>query len=332
MDSHRGSPEVEELKRLVKKGRIEIAPKWVGIFQGLPDGEVHARNMATGKRYAQNVFGVDAKVAHLGDLPGYTPQFPQILELSRVPYAVITRMGPSDKSVFFWTSPNGSKALAWNSLKGYGWGTFLTSKTRSMKEKQQRFLKNLADVQKTTDGPIMVHWGVDLWAPPDDLVETVEAFFKSVPAKLTISTPSEFFGRLEKSPSIPDVSGEIPSSWPNIVSSLVHIWPGIIPATNTLLAAEKFATINYTLGYADYPQREFDFLWKKLVESMDHNHDGQGGTIGDNRKIEYEQLVVIHGGEILRDMLRNIAERVQVPIPDSFPIVVCRDMEVVALE
>jgi hypothetical protein len=38
MDSHRGSPEVEELKRLVKAGRIEIAPKWVGIFQGLPDG------------------------------------------------------------------------------------------------------------------------------------------------------------------------------------------------------------------------------------------------------------------------------------------------------
>jgi alpha-mannosidase len=103
---------------------------------------------------------------------------------------------------------------------------------------------------------------------------------------------------------------------------LAHIWPGIIPATNTLLAAEKFATINYALGYAEYPQQEFDFMWKKLVESMDHNHDGQGGRIGDNRKIEYEQLSVIRGGEILRDSLRNIAERVEVPIPDSFPIVV----------
>lgn len=162
MDSHRGLPEVEELKQLVKAGRIEIAPKWAGIFQGLPDGEVHARNMAIGKRYAQNIFGVDAKVAHLGDLPGYTPQYPQILALSRVPYAVITRMGPSDKSAFYWTSPDGSKVLAWNSLKGYGWGTFLTSKTASMEEKQQRFLKDLADVQKTTDGPIMMHWGTDL--------------------------------------------------------------------------------------------------------------------------------------------------------------------------
>ena len=322
VDSHRGSPEVEELKRLVKEGRIEISPKWVGIFQGLPDGEVHARNMAIGKRYAQNVFGVDAQVSHLGDLPGYTPQFPQILEQSRVPYVVITRMGPSDKYAFNWTSPNGSKVLAWNSLKGYGWGTFLTSKTRSDEEKRERFLGDMADVQKAWSGPIMMHWGTDLWTAPDDLVATVEKFFKSVPAKLTIATPSDFFHQLQKSRTIADVSGEIPSSWPNIVSSLVHVWPGIIPATNTLLAAEKFATINYALGYAEYPQQEFDFMWKKLVESMDHNHDGQGGRIGDNRKIEYEQLSVIRGGEILRDSLRNIAERVEVPIPDSFPIVV----------
>jgi len=67
------------------------------------------------------------------------------------------------------------------------------------------------------------------------------------------------------------------------------MWPQIIPATATLLAAERFATINYALGYTPYPQREFDFMWKKLVESMDHNHDGQGGAIGDNRKIGYEQ-------------------------------------------
>ena len=75
MDSHVGSTEAKELKRLVKEGRIEIAPKWAGIFQGLPDGEVHARNMAIGQRYAKEVFDVEGKVAHLGDLPGYTPQF-----------------------------------------------------------------------------------------------------------------------------------------------------------------------------------------------------------------------------------------------------------------
>ena len=322
VDSHPNSQELTDLKRLVKEGCIEIAPKWVGIFQALPDGEVHARNMAIGKRYAHDVFGVDAQVAHLGDLPGYTPQFPQILNLSRVPFAVMTRMGPTDKSLFYWKSPDGSRALIWNALKGYGWGTFLTSKNMSDEQKRQRLAKDVADLRKNYDGPIFMNWGSDLFAPADDLVAQVEKFDEPGPTRVIISTPTAFFRQAQKTAAIPETSGEISDSWPNIVSSLAHMWPQIIPATANLLAAEKFATINYALGYAEYPQREFDFLWKKLVEAMDHNHDGQGGAICDNRKIGYMQLAILHGGEILRDMLRNIAERVEIPIPNSFPIVV----------
>ncbi len=323
VDTHPGSQEVEDLKRFIKEGRIEIAPKWAAIFQGLPDGEVHARNMMIGKRYAQEVFGVDARVAHLGDLPDYTPQFPQILSQSRVPFMVMTRMGPTDKSLFQWKGLDGSKALVWSTLKGYGWGTFLSSKTQLDEQKRERFRKDVAEVRATTNGPILMNWGTDLWAPPSDLVARVEAFNKFAPANLMISTPNDFFRRVEKAAGIPETSGEIPSSWPNVVSSLPHIWPEIIPATNTLLAAEKFASINYALGYAGYPQREFDLMWKKLVESMDHNHDGQGGLeIGDGRKVEYLRLATIGGGEILRDSLRNIAERVQIPVKNSFPIVV----------
>jgi len=322
VDSHPGSQEVADLKRLVKEGRIEIAPKWVGIFQGLPDGEVHARNMAIGKRYAHDVFGVDPQVAHLGDLPGYALQLPQILQQSRVPHAVMTRMGPTDKSLFLWKAPDGSKTLVWNALKGYGWGTFLTSGTLSDEQKQERLRKDVADLRANYSGPIFMNWGSDLFTPADDLVAQVETFDRPGPTRLVIATPTDFFREARKFTGVPETSGEIPDSWPNIVSSLAHMWPQIIPATATLLAAERFATINYALGYAPYPQHEFDFLWKKLVESMDHNHDGQGGAIGDNRKIGYEQLAILHGGEILRDMLRNIAEHVQVPVPNSVPIVV----------
>ena len=322
VETHKGSQELEDFKRLVKEGRIEIAPIWTGIFQTLPDGEVNVRNLVIGKRFARSVFGIDPRVAHLGDLPDYTPQYPQVLSQSGVPFMVMTRMGPSTNSLFRWKAPDGSKALVWSTLKGYGWGTFLSSTTQLDEEKRARFRKDVAEVSATTPGPMMMNWGTDLWAPPDDLVARVEAFNKSAPANLVISTPTEFFARAEKATGIAELSGEIPSSWPNIVSSLPHLWPTIVPATNTLLAAEKFAAINHALGYADYPQQEFDLMWKKLVESMDHNHDGQGGMIGDGRKMEYQQLAVIRGGEILRDSLRNIAERVQAPIANSFPIVV----------
>lgn len=322
MDSRAGSPEVAKLKSLVKAGRIEIAPKWAAIFQGLPDGEVHARNLAIGKWYARHVFGVEPQVAHLGDLPGYTLQFPQILRLSGVPFAVMTRMGPMDKSLFNWVSPDGSKVLIWNALKGYGWGTFLTSKTLTSAQKADRLQRDLADLRKHYVGPVFMNWGSDLFTPADDLVGCVEEVNNAGLFRVTLATPTEFFNAAKLASNVPEAIGEIPESWPNVVSSLAHMWPLAVPATATLLAAERFATINYALGYAQYPQAELDLLWKKLVESMDHNHNGQGGALGDSRKIEYSQLAMMHGGEILREMLRNIAERAQIPFTNALAIVV----------
>jgi alpha-mannosidase len=320
VETHGNSSDLASFRQFVKEGRIEVAPKWAAIFQGLPDGEVQARNLIIGKRFAREVLGVDPQVAHLGDLPDYTPQFPQLLSQAHVPYMVMTRMGPSDHSLFRWKAPDGSTALVWNTIKGYGWGTFLTSKTTTLDEKRVRLQKEVDSIRPTLGGsPIMMNWGTDLWAPPDDFMERIHAL------NFHVATPSEFFHAAEKTPAIRALSGEINSSWPNIVSSLPHLWPQIIPATNTLLAAEKFATINYALGYAEYPN-DFGFVWKKLIESMDHNHDGQGGPVADGRKAEYEQLALIRGGEILRDSLRNIAERVTVAVPDSFPIVVFNPM------
>jgi alpha-mannosidase len=319
-ETHRGLPEMDQLKQLVKQGRIEISPKWAAILQNLPRGETWVRNFVYGKHYARDVFGVDPKVANLGDLPGYTSQFPQILSRSDVPYMVMTRMGPSDKSLFYYKALDGSKALTWNTLKGYGWGTFITSKKLTDQEKSARFQKDIADVSKTTNSPILMNWGTDLWAPDDQLVPAIESF-KS-PVRMIFATPSEFFHKAEKTPDIPETSGEIPHAWANIFTSIVHIWPPTITAADTLLTAEKFATINYALGYADYPHQEFEFLWKRVLEASDHNNFGQGGDIGDSRKLEYANLAIVRGGEIMRNMLRNIAARVRSPFPRSMPVVV----------
>ncbi len=322
VETHQGSPELEQLKRLVKDGRIELSPKWAAILQNLPRGEAHVRNMVYGKRYAQDLFGVDPLVANLGDLPGYTSQFPQILARSRVPYMVMTRMGPADKSLFYYKALDGSRALVWNTLKGYGWGTFITSRKLTDEQKRERFQKDLADVSKTTSGPILMNWGTDLWAPADDLVSSVEAFKPAPPTRLVFATPTEFFRLAEKTASIPETSGEIPHAWANILASLVNLWPPPMAATDTLITAEKFAAINYALGYGSFPQQEFETLWKKVLEAMDHNNYGQGGFYGDARKLEYANVASLRGNEILQDSIRNIAERVRSPFPRSAPIVV----------
>lgn len=322
VESHQGSRELEDLKRLVKDGRIAIAPNWANIFLNMPDGEVLTRNILYGKRYARDVFGADERVMHPTDIPGFPPQYPQILEKSGIPFMVESRMGPEDKSLFNWESPDGSKELVW-SVRGYGLGAQLQLHGDLTDEKIESLRKVLNQRYGDTPWPVYIHWGVDLWAPTEKLVENIDKLNRVLPDwHFSFATPEEYYKVVADTPNLLNFSGEIPIGWPHVVDGILHLWQLSIPATNALTTAEEFSALNYALGYADYPQQELGVLWKKLIESMDHNHDGQGGDIGDNRKMEYSQLAIIRGGEILRDMLRNIAERVKIPIPESFPIVV----------
>jgi len=323
VDAHRGSPEFETFKRLVKQGRIEIAPKWAAIYQNLPRGEALVRNVVLGKRYARDVFGVDPQTAHLGDIPGFTRQYPQILRKADIPYMVMTRMGPPDRSLFRWKAPDGSAVLVWNTIKGYGWGADL-GLHRDLDDARLTDISGDVDsVQATSAGPVYLGWGTDLWAPSQKLIENVDVLNQRLaPRHFRLATPDEFFRAAADTTAIPELAGEIPSSWANLTTSLAPLWPPVMAATDALLNAEKFAAINYALGYAPYPGAEFDSMWKDALKSMDHNNDGQGGVAGDERKLGYAQEVSLRAGQILRDSLRNIAERVQHPFPRSMPMVV----------
>jgi alpha-mannosidase len=323
VDGHRGSPELEAFQRLVKEGRIEIAPKWAAIYQNLPRGEALVRNVVLGKRYAREVFGVDPQVAHLGDIPGFTRQYPQILRKAGTPYMVMTRMGPPDRSLFRWKAPDGSAVLVWNTIKGYGWGADVGLHLDLDDARLSTVASDVDSVQATTAGPVYLGWGTDLWAPSQKLIDNVAVLNQRLgPRHFRLATPDEFFRAAAETPEIPELAGEIPSSWANLTTSLSPLWPPVIAATDTLLNAEKFAALNYALGYAPYPGAEFDSMWKDALKSMDHNNDGQGGEAGDARKLGYAQVVSLRAGQILRDSLRNIAERVEHRFPRSTPIVV----------
>ena len=323
VDSHRSSPELEAFKRLVKEGHIEIAPKWAAIYQNLPRGEALVRNVVLGKRYARDVFGVNPQVAHCGDIPGFTAQYPQILSKADTPYMVMTRMGPPDRSLFRWRSPEGSATLVWNTIKGYPWGVHLGLHRDLDDARLAVIATDVNKVQATTDGPVYMGWGTDLWVPSQKLIENVTVLNQQLaPHHYRLATAGEYFRAAVHTTDVPELSGEIPSSWANLTTTLLPLWPPAMAATDTLLNAEKFAAINFSLGYAPYPGQNFDSLWRDVLKSMDHNDDGQGGEIGDERKLGYAQEASLRAGQILRDSLRNIAERVQQPFPRSMPIVV----------
>lgn len=323
MDSHKGMPEAGELRSLVRKGQIEIAPKWAAIYQNLPRGEALIRNLSYGKRYAREEFGVDPQVAALTDIPGFTRQYPQMLSKSSIPYMVMTRMGPVNTPFFNWKSPDGSSTLVWDTVKGYGWGVGLGLHSDMTDAALERIRNEVGAVHALTDAPVYLGWGTDLYASNEELVSNLGLLNqKFTQAHFVFATPDEYFRAAAKTPNPPALSGEITGSWANLNSSASPVWPPVIVAADTLVNAEKFAAINYTLGYAPYPQQQLDALWKKAIEAMDHNFFGQGGNIGDARKIGYAEAAILQGGQILRESLRNIAERVSHPDTKATTIVV----------
>lgn len=323
VESHQGTKELDKFKQLVKGGRIEISPLWAGIYQNQTRGEALVRNLTYGKRYARETFGVNPVVAHLTDIPGFTLQYPQILSETATPFMMMTRMGPRDLSLFHWAAPDGSATLVWNTINGYGWGVGLGLHNDLDKDQLQTIAREIHAVQATTTGPVYLGWGTDLYAPSPKLISNITTLNQQLaPTHFRLATAQEFFKAASAISGVPEVSGEIPSSWANLTTSLLPLWPPAMTATDTLVNAEKFAAINYALGYAPYPDRLFDSLWKKSLQSLDHNNDGQGGEIGDERKLEYAQAASFGAGQILRDSLRNIAERVRNPFPRSVPIVV----------
>jgi alpha-mannosidase len=322
VDTHRGTQELEDFTRLVKEGRIEIAPQWAAIYQNQVRDEALVRNVVYGKRYASEVFGVDPTVAHLADIPGFTRQYPQILSKAATPYMVMTRMGPRDVSLFQWKAPDGSTVLVWNTIKGYGWGVGLGLHLDLDKDRLQATARDIQAVEATTRGPIYLGWGTDLYAPSGKLQENLAVLNdRLAPVHFQLATAEEFFHSAAATTGIPTLSGEIPSSWANLTTSQLPLWLPAMNATTALVSAEKFASINYALGYAEYPGKLLESLWKDNLKSLDHNNDGQGGEIGDERKLGYAQEASLGAGQILRDSLRNIADRVQRPFPRSTSIV-----------
>ena len=307
IDTH---PEkLEDLKKLIKEKKIEVGPKWAGIHQNIQSGEDLVRNTLYAKQFLHDKLRTDTKTIHLGDLPGYTPQYPQILSKSDVFYAIMTRGGPKSIPLYLWQSPDGSKILTWYALKGYPWGRNLRLHENINKNELQ---KEIREISSLTSAPILMHWGIDLILPTERLCENVKKWNKVSTVKMEIATPTQYFEKVKNTLDLPVLSGEIPPVWGSLDAQFPHIATLDIPATNTLLNAEKFATITYILGLSEYPAVQLRETWQKLLQAMDHNYDGQGATEGDKRKIEYHKMAIFVGEEILRNSLNLIAENVEV--------------------
>lgn len=210
----RSHPEAQdELKALVQSGQIELGPKWAGIMQNAQISEDLIRNTLYAAAYTRRELEYEGEVMHLGDLPGFTPQYPQIATGLGIRYIIKTRCGPAGTPLYYWQAPDGSKVLTWYALFGYHWA-WSRRFERSVDEAEV-MAEEMERIAELTPGPILVHWGIDNVLPPPDLPDRVDQWNAKHERQLVMVTPRAYFAAAQASgAAIPTMQGEGLSLWP----------------------------------------------------------------------------------------------------------------------
>jgi alpha-mannosidase len=101
-----------ELKNRVKEGRVELVNAFfLESTASLSGGEALARMGIEGLRWQQEVMGVRPRFLWAIDLCGTHEQMPQLAAALGLEALVYTRCNPTDKSMFWSESPDGSRIL-----------------------------------------------------------------------------------------------------------------------------------------------------------------------------------------------------------------------------
>ncbi|MFA7160929.1 MAG: hypothetical protein WC299_16655, partial [Kiritimatiellia bacterium] len=318
--------EKKRIERLAATGRLELAPLWSAIYQNLPGGETLARNALYAKRYVRRHFSNDPETAHFADLPGYTPQYPQIARLAGIKQVLMSRGGPVDNPVFVWDGLDGTKIPAYYTALGYAaiavrldWHKDYAVMAGKTEAAAGSFFSDDNQLR-------LAHWGCDLYGLHEDIILNVRRWNGEKTRKLLFSTPAQFFKEASHVEGMPVLKGEIPSAWPNIEGSWPDIWPEDLSCEHALQMAEFLSAFCLLKGWTDYPSRELEDAWKALLDGMDHNQNAQGGKEADRDKLQlklYSRFVA----ERIRDrMAWRLAAQIPMPEPSGCSAVVFNSM------
>lgn len=303
------------VKTLVESGRLEVIPMRSLVLTQLPAGETLVRNILYGREFCLRELGNAARVVSLSDIPGVTPQMPQIAARSGMDALFLSHGCPPHTDHITYTALDGC------SIKSYA--PIHYAKCRSlladgedydeMVKREDEFKSYFAGV----DYDMVCQWGVDLCVIGDNVVENIQRWNKEGHAPLQFCTLSEFFDK--HYPDSPrQIRGETPSLWPNIESTWPDIWPLDLPCEQALFNAELFSVLSGNTTHRDTLRTAWDWL----LDSMDHNQNGIGGDEADRDKRDLKVAARMAAEQVTKRMAWGLAANATVPHPGACPIVV----------
>jgi len=308
----------ERIKRQVREGRLELIPMRAIIYSHLPSGETTVRNLLYGREFCREELAAEPTVMSLSDIPGVTPQLPQIAKLAGMTEIVLSRGFKEHTDHVVWTAPDGTAIRAY-CPNHYAYLCNLFSKPyETMRKNEGPFLEYFDAV----DYPQIFHWGMDLYLLNATVLGNIRRMNRESGIEFVFSSFREFFDRTGDVPA-KEFAGEIPSTWPNIESSWPDLWPLDLAAENALADAEFFGALDRLAGNRDdYPAGTVKRAWLQLLDAMDHNQNGIGGEIADADKRNLKRLAEGTARGIAERYSRRLAARAAAPSATAATIVV----------
>ncbi len=214
----------EKLVLLVKARRVEVGAAYVDRMETLTPAESLIRNMLIGKRWCQDVLGIDNPTVTHPDLPSFIPQLPQIYRQLGVRYYVTSRKMYRHGQVWCFRAPDGSRLVMLNWPRHYVFPPMAASDVTP--EILKRLWVPPLDIEETLKGfPLGV---VAASGSAGDLTsrdtfcqrygENLEDFVAAFRVKypqydFTYTIPSKVLEAYDDYPDLPEHAGEVPSLW-----------------------------------------------------------------------------------------------------------------------
>ena len=272
-----------ELKQRVREKRVELVN---GFFLestiNLSGGEALVRMGVEGLRWYDQVFEVRPRFAYCIDTCGVHDQMAQIVSGLGLDALIYTRRNPTDKTVFWTVSPDGSRALTL-CPGGYAeCSSIFTSKTPLTSAQTSALSQQFASKQKETpDGlPLMLlaSGGDYSLSPPVKAYPSLfmkkwaedhqrKVCFTTLSAYLDAITPEIAAGKV----SIPTHEGgtayDYNAFW--IENAQVKTW--YRTCEQNLRVSEMMATIASLRGNSIYPVQDIYDAWTLMFLNTDRN-------------------------------------------------------------
>jgi alpha-mannosidase len=281
------------LQELIQQGRCEIVGGTYNQLQStMVSPETIIRSILYGLFYQEEVMRAEVDTSWQCDVFGHDPNFPQFMKKAGVSYAAwfrgpfhdwgITSEQINFPTEFLWMAPDGNTLLTHYMSAGYHAGAKI-SQAKNLSE-AGRILEGIFSEMKkiSLTRNILLPMGDDFAEPFLNLTQLARWWNnRYLSPKVIIATPREFFHQLQRDISIKEIPvitrdmGPIFSgtSGTNIDSKLAQR-----KAENTLLTAERFATLAYLLG-TPYPSEILNLAWRQLL--FNAHHDAITGTESD---------------------------------------------------